>query len=373
MNNSEQVSESADESATDPANVPAPNPPFAPQHILVTGGAGFIGANFVHWVARNHPQVHMTVLDALTYAGKRENLDGVPAANLTFVHGNICDTELVESLLSGLNQRSAAAVPPIDAIVHFAAESHNDNSILDASPFLNTNVTGTYVLLEAARRHDIRFHHISTDEVYGDLALDEPRKFTEDSPYKPSSPYSASKAASDHLIRAWHRTYGVKATISNCSNNYGPYQHVEKFIPRQITNILAGIRPKLYGTGSAVRDWISVEDHCTAVWAILTHGRIGDTYLVGANGEMSNIDVLRMILECMGQPSDAFDHVNDRPGGDKRYAIDATKITRELGWRPRFTDFAEGLDETIQWYREHEDWWRPDKDATEAKYRLQGH
>lgn len=181
------------------------------------------------------------------------------------------------------------------------------------------------------------------------------------------------RAASDHLIRAWHRTYGVKATISNCSNNYGPYQHVEKFIPRQITNILAGIRPKLYGTGSAVRDWISVEDHCTAVWAILTHGRIGDTYLVGANGEMSNIDVLRMILECMGQPSDAFDHVNDRPGGDKRYAIDATKITRELGWRPRFTDFAEGLDETIQWYREHEDWWRPDKDATEAKYRLQGH
>ena len=163
MNNSEQVSESADESATDPANVPAPNPSFAPQHILVTGGAGFIGANFVHWVARNHPQVHMTVLDALTYAGKRENLDGVPAANLTFVHGNICDAELVESLLSGLNQRSAAAVPPIDAIVHFAAESHNDNSILDASPFLNTNVTGTNVLLEAARRHDIRFHHISTD------------------------------------------------------------------------------------------------------------------------------------------------------------------------------------------------------------------
>ena len=225
MSNSAQASDSANEAANNPANGPS----FMPQHILVTGGAGFIGANFVHWVARNHPQVHMTVLDALTYAGKRENLDGVPAANLTFVHGNICDAELVESLLSGLNQRSAAAVPPIDAIVHFAAESHNDNSILDASPFLNTNVTGTYVLLEAARRHDIRFHHISTDEVYGDLALDEPRKFTELSPYKPSSPYSASKAASDHLVRAWHRTHGLKTTISNCSNNYGPYQHVEKF------------------------------------------------------------------------------------------------------------------------------------------------
>lgn len=221
MSNSEQALDSTNE-AVNKASNEATNPSFAPQHILVTGGAGFIGANFVHWVARNHPQAHMTVLDALTYAGKRENLDGVPAANLTFVHGNICDAELVESLFSGLNQRSAAAVPPIDAIVHFAAESHNDNSILDASPFLNTNVTGTYVLLEAARRHDIRFHHISTDEVYGDLALDEPRKFTEHSPYKPSSPYSASKAASDHLVRAWHRTHGLKTTISNCSNNYGP-------------------------------------------------------------------------------------------------------------------------------------------------------
>lgn len=335
---------------------------FKPKHILVTGGCGFIGANFVRYVARNHPDVHITVLDKLTYAGNPANIDGLPQSQVELVIGDICDASLLERI-----------VPGCDAIVHFAAESHNDNSIFDPEPFIRTNVEGTMRLLEAACKYDVRFHHISTDEVYGDLALDEPRKFTEDSPYKPSSPYSASKAASDHLIRAWHRTYGVKATISNCSNNYGPYQHVEKFIPRQITNILAGIRPKLYGTGSAVRDWISVEDHCTAVWAILTHGRIGDTYLVGANGEMSNIDVLRMILECMGQPSDAFDHVNDRPGGDKRYAIDATKITRELGWRPRFTDFAEGLDETIQWYREHEDWWRPDKDATEAKYRLQGH
>lgn len=372
MSNSEQALDSTNE-AVNKASNEATNPSFAPQHILVTGGAGFIGANFVHWVARNYPQVHMTVLDALTYAGKRENLDGIPAANLTFVHGNICDAELVESLFTEPNQHPETNTPPIDAIVHFAAESHNDNSILDASPFLNTNVTGTYVLLEAARRHDIRFHHISTDEVYGDLALDEQRKFTELSPYKPSSPYSASKAASDHLVRAWHRTHGLKTTISNCSNNYGPYQHVEKFIPRQITNILAGIRPKLYGQGLAVRDWISVEDHCSAIWTILTRGRIGETYLVGANGEYNNIDVLRMILKLMGRDANDFDHVNDRPGGDKRYAIDATKLQTELGWVPKYTDFEEGLAATIDWYRAHESWWMPDKAGTEEKYRKQGH
>lgn len=350
----------------------SPSSATVPQHILVTGGAGFIGANFAHWVARNHPETHITVLDALTYAGKRENLDGISPDQLTFVHGDICDAALVESLLDRAPSPTSAQ-PPIDAIVHFAAESHNDNSILDASPFLKTNATGTYVLLEAARRHDLRFHHISTDEVYGDLALDDPHKFTEHSPYNPSSPYSASKAASDHLVRAWHRTYGLRATISNCSNNYGPYQHVEKFIPRQITNILAGIRPKLYGQGLAVRDWINVEDHCSAIWTILVRGRIGETYLVGANGEHSNIDVLRMILERMGRSPDDFDHVNDRPGGDVRYAIDATKIETELGWHPRFTDFETGLDRTIDWYRAHQDWWMPDKAATEEKYREQGH
>ena len=341
---------------------------FWPRHLLVTGGAGFIGANFVHHVVREHPDTHITVLDALTYAGNRANLTGVPDDRMTFVHGDICNAELVESLVS-----AQSTLPPIDAIVHFAAESHNDNSILDAVPFLRTNIDGTYVLLEAARRHDLRFHHISTDEVYGDLSLDDPHRFTENTPYKPSSPYSASKAASDHLVRAWHRTYGMRTTISNCSNNYGPWQHVEKFIPRQITNILSGIRPKLYGQGLAVRDWISVEDHCSAVWAVLTCGRIGETYLVGADGEHSNIEVLRMILERMGQPADAFDHVNDRPGGDKRYAIDAGKIQSELGWRPQYTDFAAGLDATIEWYRSHRDWWEPDKAATEEKYRRQGH
>lgn len=341
---------------------------FHPRHLLVTGGAGFIGANFVHYVMREHPGVCVTVLDALTYAGNRANLAGVPKERMTFVHGDICDAELVESLVS-----SQFGPSPVDAIVHFAAESHNDNSILDAAPFLRTNIDGTYVLLEAARRHDLRFHHISTDEVYGDLDFNAPHRFTESSLYRPSSPYSASKAASDHLVRAWHRTYGVRTTISNCSNNYGPWQHVEKFIPRQITNILSGIRPKLYGQGTAIRDWISVEDHCSAIWAVLTRGRIGETYLVGADGEHSNIEVLRMILERMGQPSDAFDHVNDRPGGDKRYAIDAGKIRRELDWRPRYTDFAAGLDATIEWYRTHRDWWEPDKAITEERYRLQGH
>ena len=218
----------------------------------------------------------------------------------------------------------------------------------------------------------MRYHHVSTDEVYVDLALDDPARFTEETPYRPSSPYSSTKAASDMLVRAWVRTYGLRATISNCSNNYGPYQHVEKFIPRQITNILDGVRPRLYGDGRNVRDWIHTEDHSSAVWAILTRGRIGETYLIGADGERSNIDVLRAILKCMGEPEDAFDRVRDRPGHDRRYAIDPTKLRRELGWEPKHTDFAEGLERTIEWYRDNEAWWRPAKEATEARYREQG-
>ena len=334
---------------------------FTPRHIVVTGGAGFIGSNFAHWVANNAPETHVTVLDALTYAGNRANLEGIPAERLTFVHGNICDAALVEELLS-----------KADACVHFAAESHNDNSIADPEPFLKTNVEGTYTLLQAARKFDVRFHHISTDEVYGDLALDDPARFTEETPYRPSSPYSSTKAASDMLVRAWVRTYGVKATISNCSNNYGPYQHIEKFIPRQITNILTGIRPKLYGDGRNVRDWIHTEDHSSAVWAILTRGVIGQTYLIGADGEKNNITVLRAILKAMGKAEDDFDWVKDRPGHDRRYAIDSSKLRRELGWIPRHTDFAEGLSQTIDWYRDNEAWWRPVKAATEAKYKKQG-
>lgn len=334
---------------------------FVPHHLVVTGGAGFIGSNFAHYVAANHPEVKITVLDALTYAGNIRNLDGIDPAQINFVHGNICDAELVDKLFS-----------EADCCVHFAAESHNDNSIADPSPFLKTNVEGTFTLLQAARKHGIRFHHISTDEVYGDLALDDPSRFTESTPYHPSSPYSSTKASSDMLVRAWGRTYGVKATISNCSNNYGPRQHVEKFIPRQITNILCGIRPKLYGDGKNVRDWIHTEDHSSAVWDILTRGRIGETYLIGADGERSNIEVLRTILKAMGKSEDDFDWVRDRPGHDRRYAIDSTKLRTELGWKPAHTDFSEGLLKTIEWYRDNEDWWRPAKEVTEEKYRKQG-
>lgn len=329
--------------------------------IIVTGGAGFIGSNFAHWVIDNQPDVHVTVLDALTYAGNLDNLSGLPEDRFTFVHGNICDADLLDEI-----------VPNADAIVHFAAESHNDNSILDPAPFIRTNVEGTFQLLEAARKNGTRFHHISTDEVYGDLALDDPAKFTEDSPYCPSSPYSSSKASSDMLVRAWNRTYGLDVTISNCSNNYGPRQHIEKFIPRQITNILCGIRPKLYGDGKNVRDWIHTEDHSSAVWEILTKGRSGETYLIGADGEKNNIDVLRAILDRMGKQPDDFDWVRDRPGHDRRYAIDSTKLQRELGWRPKHTDFSEGLDDTIAWYTDNGAWWKDAKDVVEAKYAAQG-
>ena len=334
---------------------------FKPTNIIVTGGAGFIGSNFVHWVIDNQSGVHVTVLDALTYAGNLDNLTGLPEERMTFVHGDICDAELVDKLAADA-----------DAIVHFAAESHNDNSILDPTPFLKTNVEGTFTLLQAAREHDLRFHHISTDEVYGDLALDDPARFTEETPYHPSSPYSSTKASSDMLVRAWVRTYGVRATISNCSNNYGPRQHIEKFIPRQITNILCGIRPKLYGDGLNVRDWIHTEDHSSAVWDILTKGEIGETYLIGADGEKNNIDVLRAILREMGRDADDFDWVKDRPGHDRRYAIDSSKLRRELGWKPIHTDFDEGLRDTIAWYEGNRDWWEGAKQATEAKYAKQG-
>ena len=334
---------------------------FTPKNIIVTGGCGFIGSNFVHYVVDNHPDVHVTVLDALTYAGNIANIAGLPEDRVEFVHGNICDAELLDRI-----------VPGHDAIVHYAAESHNDNSIVNPEPFLKTNVEGTFRLLEAVRKYGVRYHHVSTDEVYGDLALDDPAKFTESTPYHPSSPYSSTKAASDMLVRAWTRTYGLRTTISNCSNNYGPYQHVEKFIPRQITNILEGIRPKLYGDGLNVRDWIHTDDHSSAVWTILTKGVLGETYLIGANGERNNITVLKDILEVMGKAPNDFDHVKDRPGHDRRYAIDSTKLQTELGWKPRHTDFQSGLEHTIRWYTDNRDWWEPVKAATEAKYKQQG-
>jgi len=328
--------------------------------LIVTGGAGFIGSNFVHLTVRERPDVKVTVLDALTYAGDKSSLSSVADA-ITFVEGDIADAALVDSL-----------VADADLVVHFAAESHNDNSLNDPWPFVQTNVIGTYTLLEAVRRHDVRYHHISTDEVYGDLELDDPERFTESTPYNPSSPYSSTKASSDMLVRAWARSFGVQATISNCSNNYGPYQHVEKFIPRQITNLIDGVRPKLYGAGLNVRDWIHVEDHNSAVWAIIDGGQIGQTYLIGADGEVNNLDVVRTLLEIFGRSADDFDHVNDRPGHDLRYAIDSSRLRTELGWTPRYTDFRAGLEATVAWYRENEAWWRPVKAATEAKYERSG-
>lgn len=340
------------------------------KNIIVTGGAGFIGSNFVHYVVKHQPEVHVTVLDKLTYAGNRANLAGLPEDRVELVVGDIADSQLVNQL-----------VAKADAVVHYAAESHNDNSLKDPSPFIQTNLVGTYTLLEACRLHGVRFHHVSTDEVYGDLPLREDlpghgegvgEKFTDQSPYNPSSPYSASKAGSDLLVRAWVRSFGLQATISNCSNNYGPYQHIEKFIPRQITNILSGNRPKLYGDGKNVRDWIHTEDHSAAVWLILTKGHIGETYLIGANGEKNNKEVLEDILTLMGQDPHDYDHVKDRPGHDIRYAIDATKLETELGWRPQFTNFEEGLAHTIQWYTDNQAWWQAEKAAVEAKYAENG-
>ncbi|RMI34449.1 dTDP-glucose 4,6-dehydratase [Nocardia stercoris] len=327
--------------------------------LLVTGGAGFIGANFVHQTVTDRPDVRVTVLDKLTYAGNRASLAPV-ADRIEFVHGDVADPDLVNRLVSDA-----------DVVVHFAAESHNDNSLAHPMPFVQTNIVGTFTLLEAVRAHDVRYHHISTDEVYGDLEFDEPA-FTADTPYNPSSPYSATKASSDLLVRAWVRSFGVRATISNCSNNYGPYQHVEKFIPRQITNLIDGVRPRLYGAGHQIRDWIHVDDHNRAVWAILDRGRIGQTYLIGADGERDNKAVVELLLREFGRAADDFDHVTDRPGHDLRYAIDASLLRDELGWRPHYSDFADGLAATVRWYRDNEQWWRPQKSITEAAYATAG-
>ena len=336
------------------------------KNIIVTGGARFIGSNFVHYVYNNFPNVHITILDKLTYAGNQNNVKSILGDRVELIVGDIMDKELVDKLAA-----------EADAIVHYAAESHNDNSLNDPAPFIYTNFVGTYTLLEAARKYDIRFHHVSTDEVYGDLPLREDlpghgelpgEKFTEDTKYNPSSPYSSTKAASDLIVRAWIKSFGIRATISNCSNNYGPYQHIEKFIPRQITNILSGIKPKLYGNGKNVRDWIHTNDHSSAVWTILNNGKIGETYLIGSNGEKNNKEVLELILKEMHMPNDFYDHVTDRTGHDLRYAIDSTKLYKELNWKPKYTNFEEGLRQTIQWYKDNQEWWESEKDEVEANY-----
>jgi dTDP-glucose 4,6-dehydratase len=324
--------------------------------VLVTGGAGFIGANFVHHTVAHRPDAEITVVDALTYAASTESLAAV-RDRIEFVQGDIADPQLIDRV-----------VGDTDLVVHFAAESHNDNSLRDPSPFVRTNLVGTFTILEAVRKHGVRLHHISTDEVYGDLELDDPAKFTPDTAYNPSSPYSSTKAGSDLLVRAWVRSFGVAATISNCSNNYGPYQHIEKFIPRQITNVLSGIRPKLYGAGANVRDWIHVDDHNAAVWTIIDKGASGETYLIGADGEKNNREVIEVVLELMGKPPDWYEHVADRAGHDLRYAIDASRLRDELGWSPRYTDLRAGLRQTIDWYAANRSWWEPAKSAVEARY-----
>jgi len=325
--------------------------------IVVTGGAGFIGSNFVRYIYKERPDWEIVVYDNLTYAGNKENIAGLDESRVSFLQADICNETEINN-----------AVENCDVVVHFAAESHNDNSLHSAWPFIQTNLVGTYQILEAVKKFDKRLHHVSTDEVYGDLELDDPRKFTPDTPYNPSSPYSSTKAGSDHLVRAWVRSFGVKATISNCSNNYGPYQHVEKFIPRQITEILEGRKPKLYGNGENVRDWIHTEDHSSGVLAILEKGKIGETYLIGANGERNNKEVVELILKNMGKEPSDYDHVSDRPGHDLRYAIDASKLINELGWQPKYTDFEIGLKDTIDWYKQNENWWKPLKEITEEKY-----
>jgi dTDP-glucose 4,6-dehydratase len=330
-------------------------------NLLVTGGAGFIGSNFILYWLKKYPQDKILNLDKLTYAGNLENLKSVENnPNYNFVKGDICNLSLVDSLIKKYN---------IDTIVHFAAESHVDRSILDPAPFIKTNIEGTYVLLEAALKNKIkRFHHISTDEVFGALPLNSKEKFNEKTAYNPRSPYSASKAASDHLVRAYYVTYGLPITISNCSNNYGPYQFPEKLIPLAITNIIEGKKVPIYGDGLYVRDWLYVEDHCKALDLILHKGKVGETYFIGGlTKDIPNIEVVRKILKIMGKDESYIEYVKDRPGHDRRYAIDWSKINRKLSWKPE-VDFDTGLKLTIDWYLKNQDWWKKIKSGEYQKY-----
>jgi dTDP-glucose 4,6-dehydratase len=317
--------------------------------LFVTGGAGFIGSNFIRYWMTHHPEDSLVNFDLLTYAGNLENLKDIQnQPNYTFIKGDITDPDAVSKALEG-----------VDCIVHFAAESHVDRSILDPFPFVRTNVIGTQVLLDQALKHNIkRFHHISTDEVFGSLELEEQQIFSEKTAYNPRSPYSASKASSDHLVRAYYHTYHLPMTITNCSNNYGPYQFPEKFIPLAITNVLEGKKIPVYGDGKNVRDWLHVEDHCRAIEAVLLRGVIGETYCVGGVIEdISNIQIVKEILLLMGADESIITFVKDRPGHDRRYAIDWSKIKTELGWEP-LHDFQSWLKETVDWYTKHEDWWK---------------
>jgi dTDP-glucose 4,6-dehydratase len=325
--------------------------------VVITGGAGFIGSNLVHYWTRQHPDDAVTVIDALTYAGRRESL-----ADLTGRRG----FELRVADIADANAMRDA-VRGTDLLLNLAAETHNDRAIADPLPFAKTNVLGTMVLLEACRKADVRrVHHVSTDEVYGSLALDDPSRFTESTPYHPRGPYSASKAASDHLVRAWHETYGLATTISNCGNNFGPYQHPEKLIPLAITHLIRGERVPIYGDGKNVRDWIYVEDHCSALDVIAHRGVPGETYLVSAENELSNRELVTKLAGLFGKGSEVLQSVADRPGHDRRYALDPTKLRTQLDWQPRFR-FDEALERTARWYRENPSWWAPMVSASERQ------
>lgn len=324
--------------------------------LLITGGAGFIGSNFIHHILRKYPEYNVINLDALTYAGNLENLkEWENDVRYRFVKGSVTDKKLVDELVAGA-----------DIIVHFAAESHVDRSIMNPEDFVNTNVFGTYALLEAARKYGKRFHHVSTDEVFGSLGKsDEP--FNENTPYDPRSPYSASKASSDHLVRAYFHTYDLAVTISNCSNNYGLYHFPEKLIPLAITNILENKKVPVYGDGLNVRDWLYVEDHCKAIDAIIHKGKIGETYCIGGNGERENIWIVKKLLEILGKDESMIEYVKDRAGHDRRYAIDFSKIERELGWKPEVS-LEEGLQKTVKWFQENTDWWKRVKSGDYKEY-----
>ena len=325
--------------------------------LLVTGGAGFIGSNFIRYILKKYPDYEIVNLDLLTYAGNLENLKDVKSnKNYKFVKGDIADKELVNSL-----------VKDVDAIVNFAAESHVDRSILDSSDFIRTNIVGTHNLLEAAKMNELkRFHHISTDEVFGHLGPNDPA-FNENTPYAPRSPYSASKAASDHLVRAYFHTFGLPITISNCSNNFGPFHFPEKLIPLAITNLIENKKIPVYGDGMQIRDWLYVEDHCEAINLILQKGKIGETYCIGGNSEKTNMEIVKKILELLGKGEEMIEYVKDRPGHDRRYAIDFSKIKNELGWQPR-TSFEDGMEQTVEWYKTNESWWRDVKSGEYQKY-----
>jgi len=330
--------------------------------ILVTGGAGFIGSNFVHYWFSNHPEDEVVVLDKLTYAGNLENLKGLrDNPKFSFVKGDICDAAAVSKAMQGC-----------DYVVHFAAESHVDRSILSPGDFVATNVYGTHVLLEAVRELKIkRFHHVSTDEVFGSLPLGSRERWNESTPYAPRSPYSASKAGADHLVRAYFTTYGLPATITNCANNVGPYMFPEKFIPLAITNLLEGKKIPVYTPGNQIREWLYVTDHCRAIDLILEKGKVGETYFVGPdNPELTNLEVIQKLLALMGLGEDRIEYVKDRPGHDQRYAMDWSKINCELGWKPQ-VKLDEALERMVKWYKEHEEWWKPLKEKSKEYFKAQ--